>query len=293
VSFLTLNQSPTTGMPGAPVTVSAALADVSLAPAARVTGATISFAAGGGSCVGTTDADGIARCELTPTEPPGTATLSASFAGSSTLTPSADSTAFVLLGAGGDGALTGVGPAHLWVGLTNSDDVGTQFDVRVQVRVGDALVAEGQTLCVTRLARSPNRAQEVVVPLELLASGDGATGDVLRVEVSTRIGTTPQGARCPGPGGSHANARGLRLYYDSAGAASSVGLQLSAGALAAFYLDSNGGVCTTRPSPAANAFSLDPVAPTAPKGKCRDSAPVNFASGNAWKVVGAWTLPLE
>ena len=43
-----------------------------------------------------------------------------------------------------------------------------------------------------------------------------ATGDVLSLRVSTRIGTNPDGTKCAGPGGSHNNALGLRLYYDAA-----------------------------------------------------------------------------
>jgi hypothetical protein len=111
IAFLTLNQSPKAGLSGVPVTVTAALADMSLNPAARVTGASISFAVGGSSCVGVTDPDGVASCELKPTGAAGTTTLSATFAGSSSLTPANDSTGFVLVGSGGGGGdLAGVGP---------------------------------------------------------------------------------------------------------------------------------------------------------------------------------------
>jgi hypothetical protein len=117
ITFLTLNQSPKTGLSGVPVTVSAALADMSVNPTAPVTGASISFAVGGSSCVGVTDPDGVASCELTPTGAAGTTTLSAAFAGSSSLTPANDSTGFALVGSGGGaGDLAGCRPRHLWVG---------------------------------------------------------------------------------------------------------------------------------------------------------------------------------
>jgi len=292
-AFLTLNQSPTTGTAGTPVTVNAVLADVSLDPAARVTGASISFNAAGGSCNGVTDADGIASCELIPTGAPGSTTLSASFAGSSSLTPANASTAFMVVGTGGgNGGLTGVGPAHIWVGLKNSDDVGTQFDLQVKVSIGNAVVAQGETLCVAGLVRAADKARQVVVPLSLVGDGSFAEGDVLRVRVSTRIGTTAQGARCAGPGGSHLSARGLRLYYDGAKTPSSLGLQLAPDPLDDFYLDSNGGICANLPSPTATTFSLDETAPGATAPKCRDSGTVNYANGNPWQLIGTWSLPM-
>jgi hypothetical protein len=293
IAFLTLNQSPKAGLSGVPVTVSAALSDMSLNPAARVTGASISFAVGGSSCVGVTDPDGVASCALTPTGAAGTTTLSATFAGSSSLTPANDSTGFVLVGSGGGGGdLTGVGPAHLWVGLKNSDDVGTQFDVEVKVLIGNTVVAKGQTLCVTGLVRNPATAKQVVVPLSLVGDGSFANGDVLKVRVSTRIGTTPQGGRCGGPG-SHVSARGLRLYYDNVKVPSNLGLQLSPNALEDFFLDSNGGACADLPSPTATTFPLVKTAPGAGAAKCRDAGAVNFANGNPWQLIGTWSLPLE
>ena len=132
-----------------------------------------------------------------------------------------------------------------------------------------------------------------VVPLSLVGDGSFASGDVLRVRVSTRVGTTPQGARCAGPGGSHLSARGLRLYYDGAKVPSSLGLQLTPNALDDFYLDSNGGICADLPSPTATVFSLEETAPGATTPKCRDSGTVNFANGNPWQLIGTWSLPLR
>jgi hypothetical protein len=40
-------------------------------------------------------------------------------------------------------SLDAVGPARLWLGLKNSDDQGTRFDVRVVLRANGAIVAEG------------------------------------------------------------------------------------------------------------------------------------------------------
>ena len=41
--------------------------------------------------------------------------------------------------------------------------------------------------------------------------------DVLSIKLSARIGTTENGAKCTGPGGSHNSATGLRFYSDSTG----------------------------------------------------------------------------
>jgi hypothetical protein len=291
VTFLTLNLSPKTGMPGTPVTVTAALADISRQPAVPVSGVSVALQVAGGSCSAITDGAGLATCDLTPTGGSATTALSASFAGNTQFTPATASTAFVLV-ASAESQLAGVGPAHIWVGLKNSDDVGTQFDLQVKVLIGNTVVAQGQTLCVTGLVRNADKAKQVVVPLALVGDGSSAAGDVLRVRVSARIGTTGQGARCAGPGGSHLGARGLRLYYDSAKAPSNLGLQLAPNALDDFFLDSNGGICADLPSPTATVFSLDETAPGPTAAKCRDSGAVNYANGNPWQLIGTWSLPL-
>jgi hypothetical protein len=52
----------------------------------------------------------------------------------------------------------------------------------------------------------------------MAAAGFNGTTDVLSLKVLTRIGTTETGARC----GGHANAVGLRLYFDAASRAAQV-----------------------------------------------------------------------
>jgi hypothetical protein len=292
VTFLTLNPSPKTGMPGTPVTVTAALVDISQQPAVPVSGVSVAFQVAGASCSGTTDSAGLATCDLTPTGGSAATALSAGFAGNTQFTPATASTGFVLVASSAENQLAGVGPAHIWVGLKNSDDVGTQFDLQVKVLIGNTVVAQGQTLCVTGLVRNADKAKQVVIPIALVGDGSFADGDVLRVRVSTRVGTTAQGVRCAGPGGSHVSARGLRLYYDGAKVPSNLGLQLAPNALDDFYLDSNGGICANLPSPTATVFSLDEAAPGATAPKCRDSGTVNYANGNPWQLIGTWSLPL-
>jgi hypothetical protein len=111
------------------------------------------------------------------------------------------------------GALAVLGDARLWVGLKNSDDVGTRFDIRVEARKNGVPFATGETLCVQNVVRNANNAKEVSVgfapfPAE---SFDG-TSDVLSLRILTRVGTNGSGGLC----GGHSNATGLRVYFDAA-----------------------------------------------------------------------------
>ena len=114
------------------------------------------------------------------------------------------------------GSLAGVSDLHVWLGLKNSDDIGTQFDLRAEVIKNGTAVTDGEARCVTSITRNPSLAKEVTVSLGAFAPVlfDGST-DVLSLRLSTRIGTTAAGAKCSGPGGSHNNAVGLRLYFDA------------------------------------------------------------------------------
>lgn len=92
-AFLTLNPSPRAGAPGQPVGVSASLSDISTEPPASIADASIDFALGAAHCSGTTNAQGLATCELTPTDP-GMGTLTAAFAGTGELLPATDAVGF-------------------------------------------------------------------------------------------------------------------------------------------------------------------------------------------------------
>jgi hypothetical protein len=98
-----------------------------------------------------------------------------------------------------------VSDLQVWLGLRNSDDQGTRFDLKAEFMVGDTVIATGETDCITGVVRNPALAKEVVVsfgPADM-ALPPGAVTLVL----SARIGTG-----CPG----HASATGLRVYYGSA-----------------------------------------------------------------------------
>jgi len=120
------------------------------------------------------------------------------------------------------GTLQDLGDLHVWLGLKNSDDQGTQFDLRAEIwKNGTELVAAGQTLCITAVTRNPANAKEVTVMFDPFAPVQfNNVTDELSLKVLTRIGTNPNGTKCPGPGGSHNNAVGLRVYFDATSRAS-------------------------------------------------------------------------
>jgi hypothetical protein len=119
------------------------------------------------------------------------------------------------------GTLTALGDAHVWLGLTNSDDIGTNFDLRVEAYRNGSLIASGLTRCIQSVTRNASQATEVAVPFTpVSATAFNGTTDVLTIKVVTRVGTTDTGELC----GGHGNAVGVRVYFDAANRAA----QLSA-----------------------------------------------------------------
>jgi len=96
-TFLTLNQSPTAGTVGQPVTLSASLTDVSVTPPAVIANAAINFTLGDQACVGMTDATGSASCQVTP-DASGFLALGATFAATAQSLGSTAATGFTALG---------------------------------------------------------------------------------------------------------------------------------------------------------------------------------------------------
>lgn len=61
------------------------------------------------------------------------------------------------------GTLTTLSDLHVWLGLKNSDDQGTQFDLRAEVLKNGTVIATGLTRCVTGITTNPNNAKVVTV----------------------------------------------------------------------------------------------------------------------------------
>lgn len=73
-------------------------------------------------------------------------------------------------GASGAATLQALTPLHVWLGLKNSDDQGTRFDLYAEVVRNGAVVSAGLTRCITGLTRNANQAQEVTIPFSAFSS---------------------------------------------------------------------------------------------------------------------------
>ncbi|MEW6246480.1 MAG: RHS repeat-associated core domain-containing protein [Nitrospirota bacterium] len=110
------------------------------------------------------------------------------------------------------GTLNALSDLHVWLGLKNSDDQGTQFDLRAEIYKNSTVLASGLTRCITGITRNPANAKEATVSFGTVSPTEfnGST-DTLSLKILTRIGTNPDDTKCPG----HNNAVGLRLYFDA------------------------------------------------------------------------------
>jgi hypothetical protein len=99
-SFLALNGSPASGQVGQATTFYANLIDVSATPPTAVAGAAVTISIGSQSCNATTDGSGNASCSITPAGANGLDAVTATYAGSSTLTASTASNVFAAGGVG-------------------------------------------------------------------------------------------------------------------------------------------------------------------------------------------------
>ena len=119
------------------------------------------------------------------------------------------------------GLIPALSDFHIWLGLKNSDDVGTRFDLRVEAYLNGTLVTSGQSTCIQGIARDPNTAMDVGVSFDAFPTVHyDATTDDLSIRVLTRIGTNATGGLC----GGHSNAVGVRAYFDAATRAAQLGV---------------------------------------------------------------------
>lgn len=167
------------------------------------------------------------------------------------------------------------GPMNTWLGLKNSDDQGTRFDVRVEVLRNNVVVASRLTRCIDGITRNAASAREAIIELNTVTVNDPA--DMLSLRVSARIGTNPDDTKCPG----HSSAVGLRMYYDSTQRPSRIEATLALSPARNLYLHTS------------SADIIDGAAPTSATAKFKDSTSVNFAGGNAWKVIGTWSINMN
>ena len=161
--------------------------------------------------------------------------------------------------------------ATVFVGLKNSDDQGTNFDVQVDMLRNGNVVASGLVRCVTGLVRTPSSAMQAAIAFTCGNGGAAMSGDVVAFRVSARIGTDADGTAC----GGHASAVGLDLYYDSTTQNSRFSPGIPMGTTSDFFLHTTG---TTDLS--------NNTAPTSTTSKFKESGSAHFSGGNPFAAVG-------
>ena len=76
------------------------------------------------------------------------------------------------------GALTGLSDLHVWLGLKNSDDIGTRFDLRAEVyRNGQSFIASSDTYCIQGITRNANLVLEITSAFSSFAPVDFSGAD--------------------------------------------------------------------------------------------------------------------
>lgn len=85
------------------------------------------------------------------------------------------------------GELTALSPAKVWVGLRNSDDVGTFFDLLAEVFINTTKVGEGQLNGLHGGSSGFNNARLHTIPLTLFAPVEVPAGAALKLKLSVRV----------------------------------------------------------------------------------------------------------
>jgi hypothetical protein len=104
--------------------------------------------------------------------------------------------------------LTALGPAKLWIGLKNSDDVGLPIDLRVEVLVNGAVVASAQQNNLSTGSSGFNNALLQTLALDLVNSA-------VDVPPGAQLSFRPSVRRTCSPVNGH-NAGVVRLWYNGA-----------------------------------------------------------------------------
>lgn len=165
----------------------------------------------------------------------------------------------------------GPGPATVWVGLKNSDDVGTKFDLRAEVYAGGSLIGSGQVHAVPGGSSGFNNAKRNAIPVTFTVPVDVPSGTILSLKVLARI-------TCSAPTHAWGTAR---LWFGDAQAASGVTATID-GTPREYFLRSGAVLSPTKgPGPK---VSID---------KALDSkVPCSEVGGRTFTSFGTWTITL-
>jgi hypothetical protein len=159
--------------------------------------------------------------------------------------------------------LTVLGPAQIWLGLKNSDDVGTKFDLLAEVFHDSVLIGSGQLNDVPGGSSGFNNAVLRSVDLALATSVGAQAGSTLSVRLSVRIAASSV----------HSNGT-ARLWFNDAAANSRFSATIE-GNLNDYYLR--------------NVFALTPNVGSGPRNKI-DVLVNRNVDGNPFKPLGTWSI---
>ncbi|MEK6286541.1 MAG: hypothetical protein AABO57_12435 [Acidobacteriota bacterium] len=158
--------------------------------------------------------------------------------------------------------LTALGPAKVWIGLKNSDDVGTKFDLLAEVMRNGVVIGSGQLNAVPGGSSGFNNAILDTINLALSSPSDFCSGDTLSLRLSVRVAASS----------GHFSGTARLWYNDSA--ANSRFTATVGGTTADYFL--------------LNGFTLGTSAGPGPK-KTIDVLVNRNARGNPFKPFGTWT----
>lgn len=156
-----------------------------------------------------------------------------------------------------------LGPAQVWLGLKNSDDVGTKFDLLAEVLKNGAVIGSGQLNDVTGGSSGFNNAALRTINLALPANVGVGPGDTLSLRLSVRIAASS----------GHVSGT-ARLWFNDAAANSRISTTIEGVTNSNYLL--NGFLLGSNPGPG-------------PK-KTADVFVHRNQGGNPFKLFGTWSL---
>jgi hypothetical protein len=159
--------------------------------------------------------------------------------------------------------LTALSTANVWIGLRNSDDVGTDFDLLAEVLKNNTLIGSGQLNNVPGGSSGFNNAVLRTINLALPSAQDFCPGDMLSIRISARIAAS-----------SRHRSGTARLWFNDAAANSRFGATLGGAANTYFFLDG---------------FVLGTAAGPGPK-RTVDVLVDRAVGGNPFKPFGTWVI---
>jgi hypothetical protein len=165
--------------------------------------------------------------------------------------------------------LTSLSPANIWVGLKNSDDVGTKFDLLAEVLKNGEVVGSGQLNSVNGGSSGFNNASLRTIALALSGTPTMSSGDKLSIRLSVRIATLVSGHR----------SGTARLWFNDSQANSN--FDATIGGVSQDYFLRDGFALATSPAPV-----------TKTSKKTIDVFVDKLVGGNPFKTFGTWNITL-